>query len=175
MNEATARITRYEQLLAELVPTTDQAQLVEALQAFRGIQLLTASSIAFELGDLRRFKSAKQLMSYVGLVPSEDSSGDRVKKGAITKAGNKGLRRLMIEASWAYRHHPREDYRLKKRAERVAPAVRAIAFKAQVRLNGRYRKMINRGKTRQTVLVAVARELMGFIWAVGQEEQLVTS
>jgi transposase len=175
VNEATARIDRYDALLAELVPETEQAELIEALQAFRGIQLLTASSIAFELGDLRRFSSAKKLMSYLGTTPSEDSSGDRVRRGGITKAGNGGLRRLLVESAWSYRQAPREAYRLKKRAERVAPGVRKIAWDAQVRLNGRYKKMMGRGKGAQKTLVAIARELAGFIWAVGQEQRLLAS
>jgi len=173
VNEASARIQSYDSLLAELVPQTEFAALVEALQAFRGIQLLTAASVAFELCDLRRFSSPKKLMGYLGLTASEDTSGERVRRGAITKAGNKALRRLLIEASWAYRHAPREAYRLKKRAEGVAPGVRAIAWKAQVRLNKRYRYLLARGKTKQKVLVAIARELAGFLWAVGQEETLL--
>jgi len=175
VNECTARIKRYDELLAELVPDTEQAELIEALQAFRGIRLLTAASIAFELGDIRRFKSAKQLMSYLGVTPAEDSSGDRVRRGGITKAGNGGLRRLLVESSWSYRHTPREAYRLKKRAERVAPGVRAIAWSAQVRLHSRYKRMMGRGKGAQKTLVAVARELTGFIWAVGQEDRLLAN
>jgi len=173
VNEATARIGRYDTLLAELVPSTEQAALIEALQAFRGIQLLTAASIAYELGDLRRFGTAKKLMSFVGLVPSEDSSGDRVRRGRITKAGNGALRRLLVEAAWSYRHSPREAYRLKKRAEGVAPGVRAIAWKAQVRLNKRYRRLLARGKTKQKTLVAVARELAGFIWHAARQDVLL--
>lgn len=173
VNEATARIKRYDDFLAESAPKTEQADLIEALQAFRGIKLLTASSIAFELGDLRRFPTAKRLMSYVGLTPSEDSSGDRVRRGGITKAGNGGLRRLLVESSWAYRHPPRVSYLLKKRAERVAPGVRKIAWSAQLRLHGRYRKMMGRGKGAQKTLVAMARELIGFIWAVGHQDVLI--
>ena len=175
VNECSARIKRYDLLLAELVPETEQAELIGALQAFRGIQLLTAASIAFELGDVRRFKSAKKLMSYVGLTPSEDSSGDRVRRGAITKAGNSGLRRLLVEAAWSYRHTPREAYRLKKRAEGVAPGVRKIAFDAQVRLHGRYKRLLARGKNKQMTLTAVARELAGFIWAAAQQETLMVN
>ena len=175
VNECSARILRFDALLAELVPATEYADLIGALQAFRGIQLLTASSIAFELGDVRRFKSPKKLMSYLGLTPSEDSSGDRVRRGAITKAGNSGLRRLLVEASWAYRHTPREAYRLKKRAEGVAPGVRKIAFAAQVRLHGRYKRLLARGKNKQMTLTAVARELAGFIWAAAHEEELMAS
>ena len=173
VNEATARIGRYDTLLAELVPSTEQAALIEALQAFRGIQLLTAASIAYELGDLRRFGTAKKLMSFVGVVPSEDSSGDRIRRGRITKAGNGALRRLLIEAAWSYRHSPREAYRLKKRAEGVAPGVRAIAWKAQVRLNKRYRRLLARGKPKQKILVAVARELAAFIWDAARQDVLL--
>jgi transposase len=133
---------------------------------------LTAASIAYELGDLRRFPSAKKLMSYIGATPCEDSSGDRVRRGRITRAGNTALRRLFVESAWAYRHRPNEGYRHRKRAERAAPAVRAIAWKAQTRLNARYKRMLARGKSKQKTLVAVARELAGFIWAVGQEDQL---
>jgi transposase len=171
--ECTSRIQRYDSLLAELAPTTDQADLITALQAFRGIKLLTAATIAFELGDLKRFPSAKKLMSYLGATPSEDSSGDRVRRGKITKAGNGGLRRLLIEAAWAYRHKPRVSYHLKKRSEGVAPNVQEIAWKAQLRLNKRYKKMTGKGKNAQKTLVAMARELAGFIWAVGQEKVLV--
>ena len=175
VNESGARVARYDKLLAELAPETEQAALIGALQAFRGIQLLTAASIAFELGDVRRFGSAKKLMGYLGLTPSEDSSGDRVRRGSITKAGNSGLRRLLVEAAWAYRHTPREAYRLKKRAEGVAPGVRKIAFDAQVRLHGRYKRLLARGKNKQMTLTAVARELAGFIWAAAHEEVLLAN
>ena len=175
VNESTARITRFDSLLAELVPTTEQAELIEALQAFRGVALLTAASIAYELGDLRRFSTATKLMSYVGLVPSENSSGDRVRRGTITKTGNGALRRLFVEAAWSYRHPPREAYRLKKRAERVSPRVRTIAWNAQVRLNKRYRRLVGRGKPKQKTLVALARELAGFIWDAGRQETLLTN
>lgn len=107
--------------------------------------------------------------------PSEDSSGPRVRRHRITKAGNVGLRRLLVEAAWAYRHRPSEGYHLRKRAEGVAPGVRAIAWKAQTRLNAKYKRLLARGKTRQKALVAVARELAGFLWAVGQEQRLTLS
>lgn len=175
VQDATARIERYDRLLAELVPHSEQAKLVEALQAFRGIQLLTAASIAFELGDLRRFPTPKKLMGYLGMTPSEDTSGQRVRRYQITKAGNVGLRRLLVEAAWSYRHRPNEGYRHRKRAEGVAPGVRAIAWKAQTRLNSKYKRMLARGKTKQKTLVAVARELAGFLWAAGQEERLTLS
>jgi len=172
VHDQTARIERYDRRLAELVPQTEQRRLIEALGAFRGIQLLTAASIAFELGDLRRFPSPKRLMGYLGVTPMEDTTGQRVRRFQITKAGNGGLRRLLVEAAWAYRHRPAEGYRHRKRAEGVAPGVRAIAWLAPTRLNAKYRRMLARGKTKQKTLVGVARELAGFIWAVGQEEQL---
>lgn len=175
VNESTARIARYDALLEELVPSTPQAPLIEALQAFRGIKLLTASSIAFELGDLRRFPSAKKLMGFLGVIPSEDSSGDRVRRGAITRTGNKGLRRLFVESAWSYRYRASESVHLKRRAKRVAPGARKIAWDAQVRLTGRYRKMTAQCKPKQKVLVAMARELAGFVWAVGQEETLIVT
>lgn len=173
VHEHTDRIQRFDQALAELVPATDQAALIEALQAFRGIKLLTAASIAFELGDLRRFPSPKKLMGYIGAVPCEDSSGDKVKRGRITRTGNSAIRRLLVESAWSYRHRPKEGYLHRKRAENVAPEIRQIAWKAQERLHGRYKRMLARGKTKQKTLVAVARELAGFIWAVGQEENLL--
>jgi len=173
VDECSARIDRFDRLLERLVPSTDQAELIAALQAFRGIRLLTASSIAFELGDIRRFPSPKKLMSYLGLTPGEDSSGDRVRRGGITKAGNGGLRRLLTESAWAYRHTPKVAYRHEKRAACVAPGVRRIAWSAQQRLNGRYRHLTRRGKKKQQTLTAIARELTGFIWAAAHEERLV--
>ncbi len=172
VREHTDRIDRFDRLLAELVPQTEQAKLVQALQAFRGIQLLTAASVAYELGDLRRFPTPKKLMSYLGATPSENSSGDSVRRGGITRAGNSGLRRLLVESAWAYRHRPAIGAQHRRRAKDVAPEVKAIAWKAQIRLNGRYKRMLARGKPKQKTLVAVARELAGFIWAVGQQDQL---
>lgn len=173
VHEHTDRIKRYDLALAQLVPTTEYAALIEALQAFRGIQLLTAASIAYEIGDLQRFPSPKKLMGYLGAVPAEESSGDRVRRGRITRTGNSAIRRLLVESAWAYRHRPKEGYAHRKRAENVAPEIRQIAWKAQERLHGRYKRMLARGKTKQQTLVAVARELAGFIWAVGQEENLL--
>ena len=168
-------VERYEKLLEKLAPATEQGALIEALQAFRGIRLLTASAIAYELGDLKRFASPIKLMGFLGVVPSEDSSGDKVQRGMITKSGNTGLRRLLVESAWSYRFRPSVTGRLKTRAARVAPGVRQIAWKAQVRLHSRYKTMLARKKKQQKVLVALARELAGFVWAVGQERELLAS
>jgi len=161
--------------LARLVETSELAPLVKALQAMRGIQLLTAASLAFELIDLKRFVSAPKLMGYLGLVPSEDSSGGRRKQGSITKAGNGAIRRLLTEAAWNNRHKPKVTAHLRKRQEGVSAEVQDIAWKAQERLHHRYRSLLAKGKTHQCVITALARELAGFIWAVGQQERLLAA
>jgi hypothetical protein len=114
-------------------------------------------------------------MSYLGLVPSEDSSGGRRRQGSITKAGNKHIRRLLTEAAWNSRHKPKRTAQLRKRQEGVSPEVQDIAWKAQERLHHRYKSLSARGKTHQCVITAMARELVGFIWAVGQQERLLAA
>jgi transposase len=136
--------------------------VIEALMALRGVSLLTATTIVAEIGDLHRFASAPQLMAYLGLVPSEHSSG------GITKTGNGHVRRVLVEAAWTYRHPARKTACLQRRAERTPEAVQEIAWKAQKRLCGRYRRMEGRGKLKVQACTAVARELAGFIWAIGQ-------
>jgi transposase len=142
--------------------------LYEALQGLRGVAKVTAATIVVEVGDLSRFARAPQLMSYAGIVPSEHSSGGARRQGAITKAGNHHLRRVMIEAGWAYRHKPWLGAPLRKRLATQSEAVRAISWKAQNRLHKRYMTMIARGKPTQMAVTAVARELLGFVWAVGR-------
>ena len=173
VREETERVERLDARLADLVPKSELAALVEALQAFRGIKLLSAATIAFELIDLRRFAHPKQLMSFCGVVPGEDSSGERVQRVGLTKAGNKAVRRILTEVAWNYRFRPAVSADIRKRSRRVAPGVKALAWKAQLRLHGRYVRLKARGKSHNKVLMAVARELLGFIWAVGQEEQLL--
>lgn len=143
-------------------------QLYHSLQALRGVQALVAVTLVCELGDLRRFETASRLMSYVGVVPREHSSGSRVWRGAITKAGNAHVRRVLIEAAWAARLRPAVGENLKRRQAGVDPAVIEIAWKAQKRLHERYSKMHRRGKPQNVAIVALARELLGFIWAIGQ-------
>src|SRR5439155_10790630 len=138
---------------------------VERLRCFRGIDDLTALTIAAELGDARRFPTAPRVMGFVGLVPSEYSSGARQVRGAITKTGNAHLRRVLVESAWHYRHHPFLGDALRRRQRGAPPAVIHQAWTAQHRLHRRYRRMAARGKPKQVIVTAVARELTGFLWA----------
>ncbi len=143
--------------------------VVEGLMALRGINLVAAMTIIAELGDLSRFESSRQLMSHLGLVPSEYSSGERPKRGGITKTGNSHVRRVLIEASWCYRLPARKTAHLRRKAEKTSKAVQEIAWKAQKRLCSRYWYLINKGKLHVKSCTAVARELVGFIWAIARE------
>lgn len=142
--------------------------VIAGLMALRGVNLLTATTIVAEIGDLRRFANAPQLMAYLGVVPSEHSSGGSQSRGGITKTGNGHVRRVLVEASWTYRFHARKTATLQRRAERTSEAVQEIAWKAQTRLCKRYRLLEARGKLKVQVCTAIARELAGFIWAIGQ-------
>jgi transposase len=167
------RVARLTQQVEELVAATALAPLVKALQAFRGISVVSAVTIAAEVGDFRRFATATQFMSYVGLVPSEDSSGQRRRQGAITRCGNAYLRKTIVEAAWHYRHLPLMSKELRRRNQGLAPGVQQIAWEAQKRLNKRMYHLLHKGKNINKAITAMARELAGFIWAVGQESQLV--
>ena len=142
--------------------------LIEALQALRGVAQTTAATIVSELGSVMRFASPRQLMGYSGLVASEHSSGGRVQRGAITKSGNAHLRRVLVEASWSYHHRPNGTGFLLRRQKSLglSKEVKAIAWKAQQRLNKRYKTLTARGKNKNQVVTAIARELFGFIWAI---------
>ncbi|HVR07348.1 MAG TPA: IS110 family transposase [Thermoanaerobaculia bacterium] len=175
VEDGAERVNRLTKDIAELVESWSLAPLVKALQAFRGVQMVTAVIIAAELADLTRFKSAPELMGYLGLVPSEHSSGESKRRGRITRTGNGHVRRVLVEAAWAYRYRPSMSDEIRKRNEGVAPEVKKIAWKAQQRLHGRYQKLMGRGKTKQKTVVAVARELAGFIWSVGRQTQLLAS
>lgn len=142
--------------------------VIEGLMALRGVSLLTATTIVAEIGDLRRFASAPQLMAYLGVVPSEHSSGSSKSRGGITKTGNGHVRRVLVEAAWTYRYPARKTAVLQRRAERTSEAIQEIAWKAQKRMCGRYRLLESRGKLKVQVTTAIARELAGFIWAIGQ-------
>lgn len=142
--------------------------VIEALMALRGVNLLTATTVVAEIGDLRRFNSAPQLMAYLGVVPSEHSSGGKRSRGGITKAGNGHVRRVLVEAAWTYRHPARKSAVLQRRALCTSETVQAIAWKAQTRLCQRYRLLEGKGKLKVQVCTAIARELAGFIWAIGQ-------
>jgi transposase len=145
------------------------APVAEALQALRGVALITAVTLLAEIGDLTRFGSPRQLMSHLGLVPSEWSSGATVRRGAITKAGNLQARSVLIEAAWCYRLPARVSPCLLKRLKGLPKVVRDIAWKAQVRLCARYRRMRAQGKDQRLITAAIARELLGFIWAIAQQ------
>ena len=172
LDEASARLQRLEKEIEELAPQYCDPDMLQALQALRGVQLVTSVTILTELGNIECFQSPAQLMSFTGLVPSEHSSGGKERRGSITKTGNAHVRRVVVEAAWHYRHIPRVGAALKKRQEGVSEEVKAIAWKAQNRLNKKYRRMVGRGKLRTVTVVAMARELMGFIWAIAQEVAL---
>lgn len=142
--------------------------VIEGLMALRGISLLAATIVVAEIGDLRRFASAPQLMAYLGVVPSEYSSGPTKVRGAITKTGNGHVRRVLVEAAWTYRFPARKTAHLQRRAEHAPEHIQEIAWDAQKRLCGRYRLLEAKGKLKQKVCTAIARELAGFIWAIGQ-------
>jgi len=149
-----------------LVPQWQLAPLVTALQALRGVSLIVAVTTVAELGDLSRFDSAKQLMAYLGLVPSEHSSGGATRRGGITKSGNGHVRWALTEAAHSYSHPARESRALLARMEGLPQEIRNIAWKAQVRLCGRFKKLIARGKNKKAVITATARELAAFMWAI---------
>ena len=155
------RLTRLEAAPAPM------RTVIAALQALRGVAQVSAATIVAELGQVSRFGRPSQLMSYSGTVPSEYSSGPRTRRGGITKTGNAHLRRIVIEAAWAYRHRPARGRALLKRQQPVSEEVKAIAWKAQHRLHARYRTLTARGKSKQQVVTAIGRELLGFIWAMG--------
>jgi len=164
--ERLARLERAIDAAVQTAPATMRA-VIEALQALRGIALVSAVTIVAEVGELSRFVRAPQVMGYCGLGAREDSSGARTRRGGITKTGNAHLRRVVVEAAWAYRHRPAVSAALRKRQATLSEEVKAIAWKAQHRLHGRYRKLLGRGKCQQHVVTAVGRELLGFIWAIG--------
>jgi transposase len=166
---ATQRVEALDEQIADLVRSWRWWPVIEALMALRGVNLLTAATVLAELGDLRRFDSPPQLMSFLGLVPSESSSGPRVRRGGITRTGNRHVRRVLVESSWSYRFPARMTLHLKKKAQAAPPAAQAIAWKAQKRLCARYRHLIHQGKLQVQACTAVARELCGFIWAIAQK------
>jgi transposase len=145
--------------------------VVAALQTLRGVAKTTAVTVAMEVGSFSRFEQARQLMAYSGAVPSEHSTGGpgQARRGAITKAGNGHLRRILTEAAWHYRHPPRVSRTLRSRQRGQSERVKDISWKAQVRLSGRFRRLLGRGKPPQKAATAVARELLGFMWAIGRE------
>jgi transposase len=156
----------------KLLPEWRWNPVVKALQALRGVAPIVAATTIAEIGDLSRFENPRQLMAYLGLVPSEDSSGESTHRGSITKTGNGHVRRALVEAAHAYGFPARVSRHLLKRQEGLPERVRAIAWKAQVRLCGRFRRLMARGKLKNKVVTAIARELSGFMWAIAREVEV---
>lgn len=175
VNDATERVQRLSTEIERFVAQTALAPLVQALRSFRGINTLSAVVIAAEIGDLRRFPTARQFMAFVGLAVSEHSSGKTVRRGGLTRTGNTHVRRILIEAAQHYRHRPVLSAGLRERQVGVSEEVRAIAWQAQQRLSRRLTYLLEQNKPRNKAVAAVARELAGFVWAVGQEQHLLTS
>jgi transposase len=171
VEDAEARVERLAAQIEDLLPVWSMRPVVEAVQAMRGVGLIVAVTVVAEVGDFSRFENPRQLMAYLGLVPSEHSSGASVRKGGITKAGNALARRVLIEGAWTYRMPARVSPKLHARLEAVPKAVRDIAWKAQVRLCNRYRRLAVSGKAKAVVTTAIAREMVGFIWAIARHVQ----
>jgi transposase len=171
IDDAGARLARLEAQIAALLPQWSMAPVVNAIQAMRGVSFISAVTVAAETGDLRRFDHPRQLMSYLGLVPSEYSSGSRTSRGGITKTGSKHARRVLIEGAWTYRSKARVGPVHQSRLERLPRAIREIAWNAQVRLCARYRRLAGRGKPQTVVTTAIAREMAAFIWAIARHVQ----
>jgi transposase len=170
VEHSVARIDRLERAIDDAVKTAPPSMraVIAALQALRGIAQVSAVTVVAEVGELSRFARASQLMGYSGMGPREDSSGVRIRRGGITKTGNAHLRRIAIEAAWAYRHRPAVGGALRKRQATLSEEVKAISWKAQLRLHARYRALLGRGKCQPHVVTAVGRELLGFMWAIGR-------
>jgi transposase len=171
VQDAEARRDRLTRQIEELLPNWSMAPVVAVLQAMRGVALVVAVTVVAEVGDFRRFANARQLMAYLGLVPSEHSSGSSIRRRGITKAGNALARRVLIEGAWTYRMPARVSRKLHDRNETLTPPIRDIAWKGQIRLCARYRRLAAAGKPKVVVTTAIAREMVGFIWAIARIAQ----
>lgn len=171
VTDAEARVARLTRQIEGLVAEWSMAPVVAALQAMRGVAFLVAVTVVAEVGDFSRFANPRQLMAYLGLVPSEHSSGATVRRGGITKAGSGLARRILIEGAWSYRMPARVSRKLYDRLEALPQSVRDIAWKAQARLCARYRRLTAAGKAKVVVTTAIAREMVGFLWAIAREVQ----
>ncbi len=169
VSEQVDRLHRLDAELPEHITAWRLRPVVEALQALRGVQQTVAVTTVSEIGDLTRFDSPRQLAAYLGLIPSEYSSGDIRRQGPITKAGNSHARRALVEGAWAYRYPAKVSPHIQKRLERLPKPIQDIAWKAQLRLCKRFRRMIARGKHPNVVVTAIARELAAFMWAIAKE------
>ena len=174
VDEQVERIVRLETELRDALPRWRLAPVVDGLQALRGVQWLVAITVIAELGDLTRFDTPRQLGAFVGLIPSEYSSGSSRRQGGITKAGNGRARRALIEAAWAYRHPAKVSAHIQTRIDRLPKTLQDLGWKAQVRLCKRYRRLTTRGKHPNVVVTAIARELIAFMWAIAKEVPLAS-
>jgi len=172
ITEAGARIARLEQAMRDTLAEWTLKPLVQALQAMRGVQLIAAMTLVGELQDFLRFENPRQLMAYVGLVPGEHSWGPKRRQGSITKAGNSVARRMLVEVAWHYQHSPRVSPIIAPRQDQLPKEITDIAWKAQLRLNAKFKRLVARRVMKTKAVVAVARELAGFVWAIGQEVQI---
>lgn len=174
IEDATARLRSLDQQLGAIVPSWSMAPVVAAYQAMRGVSFLVAVTFVAEIGDVRRFDNPRQLMSFLGLVPSERSTGKAVRRAGLTLAGNRRARRVLIEGAWTYRYPARVSEPLRARLEGLPKGVRDIAWKGQVRLCARYRRLIAVGKKTPVVIAAIAREMAAFLWAIGRQVDPLT-
>jgi transposase len=168
VRQAGERIARLEAAIREAVPAWSLARLVPALLALRGFDFVAATTLVAEIGDLSRFRTPRELMAWLGLVPSERSTGEATWRGPITKAGNRRARQLLVECAWSYRHPARVAAAKLAKLAAVSPEVRDIAWKAQTRLTARYRALCRAGKLDVVAITAVARELAAFVWAIAR-------
>jgi transposase len=169
IEDAVTRLRRLEEQLVAIVPSWAMAPVVEAYQAMRGASFLVAVTFAAEIGDVRRFDNPRQLMGFLGLVPRERSTGETIRRTGLTLTGNRRARRVLVEAAWSYRHQARVSETMLTRLEGLPKTVRDIAWKAQVRLCGRYRRLSATGKKLPVVIAAIAREMAAFLWAIGRQ------
>jgi transposase len=172
IDEQDQRVKRFEQELFERVRSWRLCPVVEALQALRGVQMTVAVTMVAEIGDMTRFDNPRQLAAFLGLTPSEYSTGDTRRLGRITKAGNSHARKALVEGSWAYRHPAKVSPAIQKRLEGLPRQIQDIAWKAQVRLCKRFRRLTARGKHSNVAVTAVARELAAFMWAIAKQVKL---
>jgi len=169
IEDSVTRRRSLDQQLTAVVPSWSMAPVIAAYQAMRGVSFLVAVTFVAEIGDVRRFDNPRQLMSFLGLVPSERSTGETVRRAGLTLAGNRRARRVLIEGAWTYRYPARISETLRARMEKLPKAARDIAWKAQVRLCARYRRLTAAGKRTPVVIAAIAREMAAFLWAIGRQ------
>jgi len=168
LNERTQRLNNLDNELVHIASQWRFYPVVEAIQAMRGISMVLATGLICELGDLTRFDHPSKLMAYIGLVPSEHTSSDKRRLGAITKMGNTRARRLLVEGAHSYRHQPKVSTEMERRQEGLPQSVKDIAWQAQLRLCRRYQRLMHRGKHRNVVVVATAREMVAYLWQIIQ-------